>query len=191
VTRPELLERVERRIRGIPGVVDMRFLDEEFKEHIVSLEEEAERNGAAGGLMPFTNKGVWETLKREVCLMIVIGHTEIPEVTSDHAIYLLDRKGQVVGEYIGSKEKREELRARGDVYFLSDDFVIYSGLDIKGEPYFLIPEIEFHGLDGIEGVTNVTSGSVSTLADHFTRSSMGHLEGNRWTHLVGFDPVEK
>ncbi|MBC7107424.1 MAG: hypothetical protein H5T41_01300 [Methanomassiliicoccales archaeon] len=184
--RNKILEKVERRIRGIPGVVDMVFLDNEFKENIIALEKKAEENGAVGGLMPFTNKGVWEALSRHVSFIMIINKISIPEVASDHTIYLVDQKGQILGEYV-SKERLMEFKDREDVCFLSDDFVLYSDVEIVGEPYFLIPEIEFHGLDGIEGITRVTSGSISTLSDFFVRCTKGYLESKHWTHLVGFD----
>jgi len=186
--RDKILEKVEQRIRGIPGIVDMVFLDNEFKEKIITLERKAEENGAVGGLMPFTNKGVWEALSRQVSFVIIVNKISIPEVASDHQIYLVDRKGQILGEYV-SKERAMEFRKRDDVCFLSDDFVLYSNIEIVGEPYFLIPEIEFHGLDGIEGITRVTSGSISTLSDFFIRCTKGYLESKHWTHLVGFDIV--
>ncbi|MDH7508871.1 MAG: hypothetical protein QHH00_05680 [Methanomassiliicoccales archaeon] len=184
-----ILERVERKIRGIPGVVDMVFLDNEFKENIIALEKKAEENGAVGGLMPFVNKGVWEALNRDVSFIMIINKVSIPEVASDHTIYLVDQKGQILGEYV-SKDRLAKLKDREDVCFLSDDFVLYSDIEIVGEPYFLIPEIEFHGLDGIEGITRVTSGSISTLSDFFVRYAKGYLESKHWTHLVGFDIVE-
>jgi len=184
--RDEILWNVEKRVRSIPGVVDMKYLDEDLKEKVARLERQTEENGAVGGLMPFVNKGVWETLKRENCFVMVLDSQEVPFVVPDHAIYLLDQKGQIVGEFL-NEERRREMRARDDVYFLSEDFVLYHGLEICGEPYFLVPEIEFHGLDDVEGVTRVTSASISTPSDHLIRTTMGLMTKRSWTHLVGFD----
>ena len=186
--REEILSNVEKKVRGIPGVVDMKYLDEGLKEKIAGIEHQTEENGAVGGLMPFVNKGVWETLKRENCFVMILGSQEMPFMVPDHAIYLLDQKGQIVGEFL-SEERRQEMKRRDDVYFLSEDFVLYHGLEICGEPYFLVPEIEFREIDDVEGVTRVTSASVSTPCDHLIRSTMGRTTGRVWTHLVGFDLV--
>ncbi|MDD1767852.1 MAG: hypothetical protein LUQ27_04725 [Methanomassiliicoccales archaeon] len=182
----EILRNVENKIRSIPGVVDMKYLDEDLREKVASVERQTEENGAVGGLMPFVNKGVWETLKREKCLVVVLGSHETPFVVPDHAIYLLDQKGQIVGEFL-NEDRRKEMRRRDDVYFLSEDFVLYHGLEISGEPFFLVPEIEFHEIDDVEGVTSVISASISTPCDHLIRSSMGHMTRKVWTHLIGFD----
>jgi hypothetical protein len=165
--RGQILKEVEGRIRSIPGVVDMRYLDDDLKDKVACLERQTEEGGAAGGLMPFVNKGVW-----------------VP----NHVIYILDQKGQIVGEFL-DESRRREMKSREDIYFLSEDFVLYSGLEIHGEPYFLVPEIEFHGLDDVKGVSRVTTASISTPSDHLIRSLMGHTRKRLWTHLVGFDFV--
>jgi hypothetical protein len=186
--RGQILKEVEGRIRSIPGVVDMRYLDDDLKDKVACLERQTEEGGAAGGLMPFVNKGVWETLRRESCFVIVLGSQEVPFVVPNHVIYILDQKGQIVGEFL-DESRRREMKSREDIYFLSEDFVLYSGLEIHGEPYFLVPEIEFHGLDDVKGVSRVTSASISTPSDHLIRSLMGHTRKRLWTHLVGFDFV--
>ncbi|MEM2943821.1 MAG: hypothetical protein QXN93_05865 [Methanomassiliicoccales archaeon] len=186
ITKEEIIRDVEEKLRSIPGIKDVLFLDETLKSKIIALEKKAEENGAVGGLMPFTNKGVWEALNREICIVIVIDKIAIPEIASDHRIYLIDQKNQIIGEYV-STAKQASLQKRDDVYFLSDDFVLYSDVEIQGEPYFLIPEMEFHGLDGIKHIKRVTSGSISTLSDYFIRCLTGHLEPKLWTHLIGFD----
>ena len=71
--------------------------------------------------------------------------------------------------------------------FLSEDFVLHSDVTVQGEPYFLIDEIGFPYLEGVEGITRITSGSVSTLSDDRMRSLLGFEGPNLWTHLVGFD----
>jgi hypothetical protein len=184
--RNDVIRNVDERVRSIAGVVDIKYLDEDLKEKVACLERRTEENGAVGGLMPFVNKGVWETLKRENCFVMILGSQDVPFAVPDHVIYLLDQKGQIVGEFL-NEDKRREMRSRDDVYFLSDDFVLYHGLEIHGEPYFLVPEIEFHGLDDVEGVTRVTSASISTPSDHLIRSLMGLTTKRLWTHLVGFD----
>lgn len=180
------MEAVERVLRGLPGVIDVRFLDPDLKEKIVELEEEAEKNGAAGGLMPFTNRGVWKTLEREVSLIMVLHSSEHLLGHGSRPVILVDDKGNLLGEFV-NEERQNDLKEKEGVHFLSDDFVLYSDVESQGRPYFILPEIEFEHLDGIWGITNVTSGSISTLSDDFIRRVLGHEDSDHWTHIVGFD----
>jgi len=186
MSRDGRLDAVERTLRSLPGVVDVRFLDPELRERITELEEEAERNGAVGGLMPFTNKGVWTTLEREVALVMVVHSSEHMLGQGSRLVILVDERGNLLGEFVDEK-RQQELRGREGVHFLSDDFVIYSDIEPAGRPFFILPEIEFQYLDEVEGVVNVTSGSVSTLSDDHIRKVLGHEGPGYWTHLVGFD----
>jgi hypothetical protein len=185
--KEEVLKAVEKKLRSIPGVVDIKFLDPELKEELTRLEMLAEQNGACMGLMPFINRGVWEALAREVSL-IVIGNASMI-VDRDNLLYILDQKGQVMGEYVIPGRKQEILAKNPDARFLSDDFVIYPVGEIHGEPYFLISEVKFQYLDDVKGVTRVTSGSISTMSDDFIRNSLGYTGPKVWTHLVGFDII--
>lgn len=183
--RQTVLAEVEKRVREIPGVVDMRFLEPDLKEEITHLEMLAEKNGACAGLMPFVNKGVWEALGREVSLMLV-GDTHLL-VDNKGLLYMLDQKGQVMGEYVTPEQRQEILEKDPNATFLSEDFIMHLDVEISGEPYFLIDEIKFDYLKGVPGVTRVTSGSVSTMSDDLVRKVMGYTAPKQWTHLVGFD----
>ncbi len=183
--REEVLAGVERIVLAIPGVEAIRYLEPELKEEITRLELLAEQNGACSGLMPFRNGGVWAALSREVSLMVV-GNPHLI-VHDEGLLYMMDASGQVLGEYVPPHLKEEFKREHPTASFLSDDFVLHQGMAAQGEPYFLIGEVSFPYLDNVEGITRVTSGSISTMSDDRVRSLMG-LEGHaRWTHLVGFD----
>lgn len=185
--REAVLANVERRVLAIPGVEAVRFLGPELKEEITRLELLAEKNGACSGLMPFRNGGVWAALSREVSLMVVGNDNLI--VQNEGLLYLMDATEQVIGEYVPPHLKGEFLKQHPDANFLSDDFVLHPNVVVHGEPYFLIGEVPFPYLDNTEGITKVTSGSVSTMSDDWFRSKIG-LEGPKlWTHLLGFDLV--
>ncbi|MDW5562560.1 MAG: hypothetical protein SA339_04970 [Methanomassiliicoccus sp.] len=186
--RETILAAVEDRIKAIPGVMDMRYLDPALKEEVTNLETEAEKNGACGGLMPFVNKGVWEALGREVSL-IIVGDAHFL-VDNKGLLYMMDQKGQIMGEYITPEQREKLLEEKPDTKFLSEDFILHPEVEIFGEPYFLIDEIGFQYLDGIEGITRVTSGSMSTLSDDYIREVLGFAGPNKWTHLVGFDLIK-
>jgi len=186
VNRNEILEEVENAIRNLPGFVDMIYLDRERKERITQLEKQAEENGAAGGLLPFRNTGVWEALGREVSLVIVF-EAQVKMLGVDSSpVIMVDGQGNVLGEFVGP-EKQKELRGREGVHFLSDDFVIYSNVTPRGEPHFVLPSLEFRALDHIKGISNITAGSISPLSDYYIRELLGYIHTDYWTHLVGFD----
>jgi hypothetical protein len=186
--RAAVMQAVKERVKTLPGVIAFEFLEGEFRQHLIDLEHEAESNGACGGLMPFTNEGVWEAFKRQVQFVIVADSSAIILGVSNGLVYIRDQKGQIVGEWL-TPERVAEMKDRTDVCRISDDFVMYSGLDIVGEPYFVLPKINFPYLDSIEGVKDVASGSISTLADDYIRYRLGFGDTRHWTHLVGFNIV--
>jgi hypothetical protein len=183
--RETILAAVEDRIRAIPGVMDMRFLDPVLKEEVTNLEVQAEKNGACGGLMPFVNRGVWEALGREVSL-VIIGNTHLL-VDNRGLLFMMDQKGQIMGEYVTPQQRERILEEKPDTKFLSEDFILHPEVEIHGEPYFLIDEIKFDYLEGIPGIARVTSGSMSTMSDDYVRGLLGFTGPDSWTHLIGFD----
>jgi len=54
----------------------------------------------------------------------------------------------------------------------------------------VLPRVDFPYLEDFPGVANVTSGSISTIADDFIRFRLGYRETKHWTHLIGFDIME-
>lgn len=187
--REEVLRKVRERVESLPGIIAFQFLDKEWREQLMHLEKEAESNGACGGLMPFTNKGVWTAFEREVQFVIVASSDAILLGLSNGLVYIEDQKGQIVGEWVNAK-RMEELRGRDDVCFLSEDFVLYPDVKVEGEPFFVLPHVDFPYLNDLEGVRDVASGSVSTLADDYIRDRLGYSETKHWTHLVGFNIME-
>ena len=160
-------------------------MDENIRKEVYRLEKIAESNGAVGGLLECTNNGVWETLKRDVVVALV-GDEHF--ITSDeNLLVMVDDSGTIVGEYVTPFRKEQILRKDPHASFLSDDFVVYGGVKITSEVHFEINEVGFSYLDGIDGIKNVTSGSISTLSDDYLRDLTKHNAKRFWTHLVGFD----
>ncbi len=186
----EVRQAVEERIRAEPGIVDMMFLDPEYKQRVIESEAQAEKNGACGGIMPFVNDGVWQSLDRDVCIVIIIRSSELI-LDNTGIVYIVDQKGQKIGEYLTPKRREEVKKERPDAAFLSEDFCLYSDLNLEGEPYFVIAPIPFPTIENIPGVKDVVSGSISTMSDDFIRREMNHMGPNRWSHLVGFNYSEE
>ncbi len=185
--RDAVLAAVENRIRTLPGVVAVHFLDPKIKKLIRHFELIAESHGAAGGLMPCKNRGVWEVLARQVGLVIIGDADLVLNTDLRGMVRMMDRSGQVLGEYV-TPQMRERLQEDcPNACFMSDDFVMYPDRKVQGEPYFLLDEVPIHDLDGIDGITRVTSGSLTALSDDIVRWVLGHTDPKKWTHMVGFD----
>jgi hypothetical protein len=127
--REDILAAVEGKVREIPGVMEVKFLDPALKEEVTNLEVQAEKNGACGGLMPFVNRGVWEALGREVSLVIV-GNAQLL-VDNKGLLYMLDQKGQVLGEYVSPEQREKILEEKPDTKFLSEDFIMHTDVENK------------------------------------------------------------
>lgn len=181
-----ILKQVEETLRTIPGVMDIWLLDQQDRSQLESIEREAESHGACGGMMPFVNRGVWATMSREVVMVIVIGSSTPLIGDQFNIVYIEDQNKQVIGEYL-TPQRLEAFKDRDDVCRIGPDFIIYNDRLPVGEPYFVLPELEFHFLEDIKEVTEVTSGSISTMADDWIRSKLGYTETKHWTHVVGFN----
>ncbi|MGD0817331.1 MAG: hypothetical protein ABR986_02900 [Methanomassiliicoccales archaeon] len=185
-----ILKQVEDTLRAIPGVMDVWFLEKEDRSRLESIEREAESHGACGGLMPFVNRGVWATMSRDVVAIIVIS-SSIPLIGDQfNIVFIEDQNKQVIGEWL-TPQRQEEFKDRKDVCRIGPDFIIYGDRPPVGEPYFVLPELEFHFLDEIKGVQDVTSGSISTPADDWIRLELGYTETKHWTHVIGFNVKEE
>ncbi|MDD1744159.1 MAG: hypothetical protein LUO85_05990 [Methanomassiliicoccales archaeon] len=184
--REQVLTRVKKRVESLPGVIAMEMLTPELRTAIIGLETEAEKNGACGGLMPFTNRGVWESFRRQEQFVIVLDNSSLVLGDDHDLVYISDQSGQRVGEWL-NEERMKEMKGREDVCYVSPDFILYADIKPVGEPFFVLPEMEFPYLKEIEEVENVTSGSISTLADDYIRNQLGYANGKHWTHLIGFD----
>jgi hypothetical protein len=188
--RDAVLAAVDKRIRSLPGVVEVRYLDDNIKQQIVHYEKVAESHGAAGGLMSYKNRGVWEVLSRQVSLVIVGDQNFIMDTDLHGVVSMVDQAGQVLGEYVPPGKREEKLKENPNAFFMSDDFIMYRDRTPVGEPYFLLDEIPIHDLDDIDGITRVTSGSLTTLSDDIVRGLLNCSGQKRWTTMIGFDLKE-
>jgi hypothetical protein len=182
-----ILATVEQRFRTAPGVVDVRYLDPELRERIDHHERIAESHGAAGGLMAYKNRGVWEVLSRQFGLVLICDRDLVLNSDLKGVVRMMDPTGQVLGEYVDPLRKEQVLKEYPDAYFMSEDFVMYPDRKAQGEPYFLLDEMPVHDLDDIDHVTRVTSGSMTTLSDDIVRGMLGYAGPKMWTHMIGFD----
>lgn len=177
----------EERMRSVPGVLTVRILDNDLKAQIRHYEEIAEKNGAAGGLMRYVNRGVQAVLERDVCMVLVCKDQLILDNDLRGIVYMTDPSGQMLGEYLGPERREQVRRDNPDAFFMSEDFVMYADRVPQGEPFFLLDEMPIRDLDDIDGVRNATSGSMTTLTDGAVREMLGFTAPRTWTRMVGFD----
>lgn len=187
MNRETVLDLVERRLSSIPGVKSVRYLTSGMREEIARLENVAEIHGAVGGLMKFRNKGVWEVLDREVCLVMIMRHGYMAEPEKVSTVYIVDQAGQVLGESVTPERRDEVMRSEPGSFMLTEDFVMHAGWRSVGEPYFLIDEVVLHDLDDIKEVYRVTSGSLTAATDEVVRDIFGFSGTDEYTRLIGFD----
>ncbi|WP_400207729.1 hypothetical protein [Candidatus Methanomassiliicoccus intestinalis] len=185
MSHEEILTQVKEKLQAISGVMEVLIMDEKVRGEVFRLETIAESNGACGGLLECKNDGVWESLKRDVTIALV-GDQHLL-LSDEGLVMMMDDAGNIVGEYVTPLRKEQILRVNPQASFLSDDFVIYDGVQITSEVHFVINEVGFDYLKDVEGVKNVTSGSISTLSDDYLRELTKYTEKKYWTHLVGFD----
>ncbi|MBI0581528.1 MAG: hypothetical protein JET69_00750 [Methanomassiliicoccales archaeon] len=186
VDRDAIRSAVQERLLTLVGIEAVEYLDQNFRQEIEERERAAEANGAVGGLMAFVNTGVWEVLSRQEVLVIV-AQPKVPILgPQNHLVHMVDQKGQVIGEYF-PEGRRGEVELRENAYLLSDDFVLYGDVDMVGEPYFLIPPMNFPPLDDMCGIKKLVSASISTISDDHVRERLGYYDTKCWTHLIGYD----
>jgi hypothetical protein len=188
--REHILAKVKKKVESLSGIIAVEMLTPELKAAIIELETEVEKNGACGGLMPFTNRGVWESFRRQVQFIIVVDNSSLIIGDDNDLVYISDQSGQRVGEWL-NEARMKEMKGRDDICYISPDFILYSDIIPVGEPFFVLPEMEFPYLKDIEEVENVTSGSISTLADDYVRNQLGYRNTKHWTHLIGFNVKKK
>lgn len=188
MTKADVLAQVEEKLRPIEGLKDLRTVDEDFKDGIMDMERKAETQSREAGLMTVINEGFWNTMSRQVQVALVLSPENHLIRGTTGLLQLKDGEGNLLGEWV-NPDRMEALKKRKDVRFISRDFVLYRSADIEGEPFFVLPDVDFQFLDEVEGVRSVTSCSPSGAADEYIRKEMGFDEPRLMSHLIGFDVI--
>jgi hypothetical protein len=182
--RAGVLAAVQAKLLSQPRFKACRLVDRKLGDGIMTLEEEAEEESAKQGFR-IINQGVQACFLRHIQMVIVTdGDPEFIK-TADHFMQLRSVKGDIIGEWV-SEANREKMRKRKDVWFVSEDFIMYEGKDLHGGMYMTIGEIEFPFLKDVEGIKNLTSGSLSSASGALVLKELGFTDED-WTHLIGFD----
>jgi hypothetical protein len=132
--------------------------------------------------MKVVNEGFWATFRREhqIALVLKTGFEIKPRI--NELLQLRNEDGTRIGEWVGGGVQRA-----GVSQFMLGDFVLYEGAKLKGEPYFVVPEIEFPFLDGVRGIKGTVSCSPASGVDDLIREWLGLKKEGLFTRIVGFD----
>lgn len=184
-----IVENAINTIKKMKGVVDVRELLDEDREALNNSEFDRKED-----IIPVVNSGLEECLKREYLLLLIKDRNF--RCAPNPTVLLITDKGRILGQELISPEEREKYRCRDDVYFLSNDFVMFK-IDKKAvrtggeKQLFVLPSIPFPELDAIEGMDNIVSCSPSTVGDYYLKNKYGYLDDpNLATILVGFSKAK-
>jgi len=184
--RTQALKEVSERLKDMQGLRGFFFLDDTTRETVRELEKQAEKEGAVHGLMRFVNQGLWVTLERqEQCALVLSKQAILTDLARD-LLQIVDAEGHILGEWV-NREIETPKQPGKSARYIARDFVMYPEETVHGEPYFVIPEVDFPFLFGTPGIKNVTSGSPSSPTGEYILNHLGITEPEHWTHLVGFD----
>ncbi len=184
-----ILEKAINKIKKLKGVVDVKEMD--YGDRNALNESELNRNG---DIIPVLNTGLEDCLKREYLLLLLKNHNF--RCASEPTVLLITAKGRILGQEVISDEEKENFRCREDIYFLSNDFVLFKNdrntLRTGGEKQlFILPSIPFPELDNIENIEDIVSCSPSTAGDSYLRNKYGYPDDrNLATILIGFSEVK-
>ncbi len=182
----ETLAMVQDRLREVKGLRALLVLDQAQCDEVIEKERQAEEDARRSGPIKVVNEGFWTTFGREFQIALVLDLTSPIIHRTDLLLQLRDQEGRKIGEGVN----RETVQGRsGDqaVRYISKDFVLYEGVKVKGEPYFVIPEVEFDLLQGVKGIQKIISCSPSAQVDAVIREWSGLDDEGLFTRIVGFD----
>lgn len=176
-------------INKLKGVLDVQLLSDEDGKCLRELESKRE-----GDVIPVVNGGLTECLERDFYLVILknIEFRNPPVPT----VLLVTNKGRILGQELISSEEIKKYQDRSDVYFLSTDFIFFKSKKTYGDKgiekeFFLLPPVPFPELEDVEGISDVTSCSPSTLGDSYIKDKYGYPQDPYIaTIIVGFSKTK-
>lgn len=184
-----IVEKAINTIKKMKGVIDVGELQDEDRDALKSSEFNRKED-----IIPVINRGLEECLKREYLLILLKNRNF--RCAPNPTVLLITDKGRILGQELISAEEREKYGCRDDVYFLSNDFVMFkidkNTVRTGGEKQlFVLPSIPFPELDDIKGIRDVVSCSPSTAGDHYLKNKYNYPDDpNLATILVGFSKVK-
>lgn len=171
-TEEMVVERAILTIKKLKGVMEVQKLSDEDRETILFMESRRE-----GDVVPVANEGLNECLKRDFCLALL--KNENFRIAPVPTVLLVTDKGRILGQELLSPKEKERYQSRGDVYFLSADFILFKpdkALDraLNEKEFFLLPPVLFPELEELDEVSEVISCSPSAMGDAYLKNEYGY-----------------
>lgn len=154
-------------VRGLRGVVDAFYLDDETLQ--IMREEEAKVR-AAGATITVDNRGFNQALERDHVIAIIKDPRFRPP--PEPTVELLSKDGKVLGLEVFPFTAQEYLN-RDDVVWLSDAFVMFPSVKGNGGEQFVMPPVSFPELNPGNGCYDVISCSPAPTCDLLMRKRRG------------------
>jgi hypothetical protein len=149
------------------GVKQVMLLDEDLAETI--KDEESQVVSSFG--MPIENKALEECLSKEVKLCIYCDYSfEHPD---DSIIFMKDGEGKIVGQDV-AESKRSQFEGKEGIIWLSDDFVLYPGVDMGPDIRMIMVSQRYHGFSEEDGVSDAVVFFPATSTDSIIKSRYGY-----------------
>ena len=177
-------------IKYLQGVVDVQQLSKEDKQSLLKIESNRKDD-----IIPVINQGLNECIEREFCLVML--KTAEFRSPPKPTVILTTNKGRILGQELISAEDREKYSSRNDVYFLSTNFIVFrpDKKFIRGhteKELFILPPIPFPELNEMEDITDIVSGTPSTMGDVYIKDKYGYPDDPHLaTILVAFSKKEE
>ncbi len=149
-------------VRGMRGVVNAFFLDEDVLDQ---MREEEEKVTAMGNIA-VRNDGFAEALTRDHVIAIIKDPRFRPP--PEPTVLLVSDKGEIMGLEVFPFTAKEYLN-REDVVWLSDAFVLFPNIKGVGGEQFIMPPVSFPELNESNGCKDVLSCSPAPTCDLIMR----------------------
>jgi hypothetical protein len=159
-------------IKRLKGILDVQELSNEDKKALLKIESIKKDD-----VIPVVNEGLNECLKKEFCLVLL--KTEEFRNPSKPTVLLVTDKKRILGQELISLEDKKKYEGHNDVYFLSTNFIVFKpdnmtrNVGIEKE-LFLLPPIPFPELNKISEISDVVSGSPSTVGDAYIKNKCSY-----------------
>lgn len=185
-----VVEAAIKKIKSLKGVVDVQEISDADRKTLLKIE-----SARKDDIIPVVNEGLDECLKKEFCLVML--KTEEFRSPSKPTVILVTDKGRILGQELISPEDKKKYAGHDDVYFLSNNFIVFKPDTMimsagNEKELFLLPSIPFPELEGIEMISDVVSGSPSTMGDAYIKNKCNYPDDPHLaTILVAFSMKDK
>lgn len=173
-------------VKGLRGVVQCFYLDEEVIEE---LRKEEAKVKAAGGSIDVENRGFTKALEREhvMCVIKDPRFRPPPEAT----VILLDSAGSMLGTEVFPFTAKE-YEDRDDTIWLSGSFILFTKVQGIGREKFILPPVSFPELNESNGCTSVVSCSPAPTSDLIIKKHYKYEDDPRFASIVvAFDEINQ